>query len=255
MKCNLKQRLKNGEKIVGTMITAFDNPEIVKMLKVVGFDLFIVDCEHGPFDYSQIAGLFAMGRECGIAPMIRIPEVRREIVLKSMEMGAAGILVPSVESVQTAKDLVAFSKYAPMGNRGVSLLRAHTGWEKVPPAVEYMKQQNEDGILMTQIESPAGVAIVDELMAVDGIDALFVGPNDLSQSLGIMGQTDHPKFLEAMDKVIAAAKKAGKYSGIHMMSTDALQPWVEKGMSLNLWSNDVTMLMTAAREGLAKLKK
>jgi len=255
MKCNLKNRLKNGEKILGTMITAFDNPEVVKMLKVVGFDLFIVDCEHGPFDYSQILGLFAMGRECGIAPMIRIPEVRREIVLKSMELGAAGILVPSVESVQTAKDLIAYSKYAPMGNRGVSLLRAHTGWEKTPPAAEYMKQQNEDSILMTQIESPAGVAIVDELMALDGIDVLFVGPNDLTQSMGIMGQTDHPKFLEAMDKIIAAAKKAGKYSGIHLMSADALLPWIGKGMNFNLWSNDVTMMMSAAREGIAKLRK
>jgi 2-dehydro-3-deoxyglucarate aldolase/4-hydroxy-2-oxoheptanedioate aldolase len=117
-----------------------------------------------------------------------------------------------------------------------------------------MKQQNEDSLLMTQIESPAGVAIVDELMALDGIDALFVGPNDLTQSLGIMGQMDHPKFFEAMDKIIAAAKKAGKYSGIHMMTTDALAPWIAKGMTLNLWSNEVMMLMTAAREGLAKLK-
>ncbi|MDR1932359.1 MAG: hypothetical protein LBQ57_05985 [Spirochaetales bacterium] len=255
MKCNIKQRLKNGERIIGTMITAFTNPEAAKMLKVTGFDLFIVDCEHGPFDFSQVAGLFAMGRECGIAPMIRIPEVRREIVLKVMEMGAAGILVPSVESVETAKKLIEYSKYAPMGNRGVSLLRAHTGWEKTPPAEEYMKQQNEDSILMTQIESPAGVGIVDELMALEGIDVLFVGPNDLSQSLGIMGQTSHPKFLEAMDKIIAAAKKAGKYSGIHLMNTDALQPWIDKGMTMNLWSNDVTMMMNAAREGLAKLKK
>ena len=255
MKCNLKQRLKNGEKIIGTMIAAFDNPEVAKMLKVVGFDLFIIDCEHGPFDYSQIAGLFAMGRECGIAPMIRIPEVRREIVLKVMEMGAAGILVPSVESVDTAKKLIEYSKYYPMGNRGVSLLRAHTGWEKTPPAEEYMKQQNEDCILMTQIESPAGVEIVDQLIALDGIDVLFVGPNDLSQSLGIMGQTSHPKFLEAMDKIIAAAEKAKKYSGIHMMSTDAIQPWIDKGMKFNLWSNDVTMMMSAARDGLAKLKK
>jgi 2-dehydro-3-deoxyglucarate aldolase/4-hydroxy-2-oxoheptanedioate aldolase len=144
MKCNIKQRLRSGEKIIGTMITAFDNPEVAKMLKVVGFDLFIVDCEHGPFDFSQVARLFAMARECGIAPMIRIPEVRREIVLKVMEMGGAGILVPSVESVETAKKLIEYSKYYPMGNRGVSLLRAHTGWEKTPPAAEYMKQQNDD---------------------------------------------------------------------------------------------------------------
>jgi 2-dehydro-3-deoxyglucarate aldolase/4-hydroxy-2-oxoheptanedioate aldolase len=255
MTSNLKERLRKGEKILGTMITVFENPELVKMLKVCGFDYFIVDCEHGNFDYSQVAAMFAMGRECGLPPMIRIPEVRREVVLKSMEMGAAGILLPQVESVQQAKDLIAYSKYAPMGNRGVALTRAHTGWEKTPPAAQYMQQQNEQSILMTQIESPAGVAIVDELMALNGIDVLFVGPNDLTQSLGIMGQKDHPKFLEAMDKIIGAAKKAGKFSGIHLMVTDELKPWIAKGMTCNLWSNDVNMLMGAAREGLAQLKK
>lgn len=254
MKSDLKRKLKNGESILGTMIITFDNPDLAKILKVVGFDFFIVDCEHGPFDYSSILGLFTMAREAGIPPMIRIPEVNREWVLKSMEMGAAGILLPQTESVEQARALVTYSKYAPMGNRGVSMLRAHTGFEKIANAREYMDRQNEDAILMTQIESQAGVDNIEDIMAVPGIDVAFIGPNDLTQSLGISGQFDHPKFISALDRIMSAAKKNNKFSGIHLMNSAALKPWIEKGMTCNLWSNDVTMLMDTARKGLAELR-
>jgi 2-keto-3-deoxy-L-rhamnonate aldolase RhmA len=250
----LKERLRQGQSILGTMITTFSNPDLSKILKVCGFDFFIVDCEHGPFDYSQVAGLFAMARESGIAPMIRIPEVRREVVLKSMEMGAAGILLPQTETAEQAKALVDYSKYAPLGNRGVSLLRAHTGYEKISSARKYMDQANERTILMTQIESELGVANIEQILDVPGIDVAFVGPNDLTQSLGIMGQTDHPKYLQAIDKIIATAKSKNKFSGIHLMSVTQLKPYLEKEMTCNLWSNDLSMLMNAAQEGLKQLK-
>ncbi|WHH57624.1 aldolase/citrate lyase family protein [Petroclostridium sp. X23] len=252
---NLKERLKNGESVVGTMVTVFDNPDIVKMLKVCGFDLFIVDSEHGYMDYSKVAGLFAVAKSAGIAGLVRIPEVKREVVLKYMEMGADGLLLPNTETVDQAKALVDYSKYYPMGNRGVSLLRGHTGYEKVPSAVEYMNKANDETILMIQIESPIGVQNVGDILDVEGIDAAFIGPNDLSQSMGIMGQMDNPEFIKAIESVITAAKERNKFSGIHMMATDALQKWIDKGMTLNLWANDVVMLMNSARDGLAKLKK
>jgi 2-keto-3-deoxy-L-rhamnonate aldolase RhmA len=252
---NLKERLKAGQSILGTMITVFDNPEIAKILKVCGFDFFIVDCEHGNFDYSDVAKMSTVAREAGIPLMVRIPEARREVVLKFMELGARGLLLPNTETVSQAKALVTYSKYYPMGNRGVSLLRTHTGFEKIDSATEYMNKVNEENILMVQIESPTAVENINNLLDVEGIDAAFVGPNDLSQSMGIMGQTDNPQFIAAVDKVIDAARRRGKFSGIHMMSVETLQPWIEKGMSLNFWSNDVIMLMNAAKAGLAKLKK
>jgi 2-dehydro-3-deoxyglucarate aldolase/4-hydroxy-2-oxoheptanedioate aldolase len=141
-----------------------------------------------------------------------------------------------------------------MGNRGVSLFRPATGFEKVGNPVEYMKKCNEENILMVQVESPKGVQNVERMLDVEGIDAAFIGPNDLSQSMGIMGQTSHPDFIAAVDRVIAAARERKKFSGIHMMSVDALRPWIEKGMTLNLWSNEVLLIMEAAREGLARLR-
>lgn len=255
MKNNIKERLARGEQVLGTMITVFDNPEIAKILKVCGFDFFIVDCEHGHFDYQSVGNIMSVAREAGIPGFVRIPEVKREVVLKYMEMGSTGLLLPNTETVEQAKALVEYSKYYPLGNRGVSLLRSHTGFEKIDSAVDYMKRCNDENVLMIQIESPKGVENIDKLMAIEGIDAAFIGPNDLSQSMGIMGQTDNPKFIAALDSVIAAAKAKGKYSGIHMMAVPALAPWMAKGMTLNLWANDIVMMMNAAKEGIAKLKK
>ena len=252
---NIKQRLKNNESIVGTMITVFDNPDIVKILKVCGFDLFMIDCEHGSYDYSNAAALLGMGRAIGMPGFVRIPEARREVVLKFMEMGAIGLMLPNCDTVEQAKALVEYSKYAPLGNRGVSMLRGHNGYAPVPSAVEYMQKANEETVIMCQIESPIGVKNVGDMLDLEGVDAAFIGPNDLSQSYGLMGQFDHPTVVGAIESVIAAAKARGKFSGIHITSAPKnLQAWIDKGMSLNLWSNDITMMMNNAREGLAQLK-
>lgn len=252
---NLRERLRQGRSVTGTMVTVFDNPAIAKILKVCGFDFFIVDAEHGSFDYSAIAGILAVAKEAGVPAMVRVPEARREVVLKYMEMGASGILLPNTETVEQAEALVEYAKYYPLGNRGVSLLRAHTGFKKPSNALDYMRKANEETILMIQIESPKGVKNIAQLLDVEGIDASFIGPNDLSQSMGVMGQIDTPKFVEAVEEVIAVTKKKDKFSGIHLMSVAALKPWIDKGMTLNLWSNDVNMLMSSATEALNKLKE
>ncbi|HBR02051.1 MAG TPA: hypothetical protein DD738_05520 [Ruminiclostridium sp.] len=252
---NIKQRLRNGESIIGTMITTFDNPDIVKILKVCGFDLFMIDCEHGGFDYSKVAALLGMGRAMDIAGFVRVPEAKREVVLKYMEMGADGLMLPNCETAEQAKALLTYSKYYPMGSRGVSLLRGHTGYEKIPSATEYMEKANNETVIMCQIESPTGVDNIGKILDLDGVDAAFIGPNDLSQSYGLMGQFNHPTVVNAIETVIAAAKQRGKFSGIHMTGAPAaVRAWMEKGMALNLWSNDVTMMMNNAREGLAHLK-
>lgn len=250
---DLKARLKRGESILGTMITLFDNPEIAKILKVCGFDFFIVDCEHSPFDYSAVANMLAMARECGIGGLVRVPEPRREVVLKYMEMGAIGLLLPNTDTPEQARALVEYAKYSPLGKRGVSLLRGHSGFEKIENTVQYMQERNAETLLMAQIESPLAVANVESILAVDGIDAVFIGPNDLTQSMGIHGQFTHPEYLAAVGHVIASAKRKEKFSGIHLMAPSALKPWIEQGMTLNLCGNDVDFLMKMARQVIGEV--
>ncbi len=251
----VKTKLKKGEQLLGTMVVLFDHPEIAKIIKVCGFDYFIIDCEHGTFDYTTVARILTVARESGICGMVRIPELRREVVQKYMDMGAGGLLLPNAETAEQARLLVDLAKYAPLGNRGVQLLRGHSGFEKIANPVEYMKKANDETILMVQIESPVGVQNIDDLLAVDGIDAAFIGPNDLSQSMGIMGRFEHPDFVAALDKIIAAAKKNKKFSGAHFQTANALMPWIAKGMTLNLWANETLMMMNAAKDGIASIKK
>lgn len=252
-KNGLKARLRRGECVVGTMVTVFDNPELAKMLKVCGFDYFIVDCEHGPFNYAAVANLLAMARETGIGGFVRVPEPRREVILKYMEMGAAGLLLPNADTPEQARALVEHAKYLPLGRRGVSMLRAHTGFEKVESPLQYMQDSNDETVLMAQIESPLSVRNVEAILDVDGIDAAFIGPNDLTQNMGIYGQFTHPEYIAALDHVIASARRRNKFSGIHLMSSAGLKPWIEKGMTLNLCGSDVDLLMKAARQAAAEV--
>ena len=169
----LKQRLRAGEQVLGTMVTTFASPDIGKILKNCGFDFFIVDCEHGAFTTREVANIIAAARGIGMPALVRIPEMRREHALKFIEMGASGLLLPNTETAEQARMLVDCAKYAPLGHRGVSLSRPHTDFEKVDGR-EYMARANDETILMCQIESRRGVEHIEEILAVEGIDLSLI---------------------------------------------------------------------------------
>ena len=242
---SLKERLRNGEQVLGTMVTTFASPDIAKILQVCGFDFLIVDCEHGSFTTREVANIIAVARGIGMPALVRIPEMRREHALKFMEMGASGLLLPNTESAEQAKMLVDCTKYAPLGHRGVSLSRPHTDFKKVSGA-EYMSTANDETILMCQIESRKGVENVEEIIAVDGIDVAFIGPNDMTQDYGILGQFTHPDIVAAFEKIIAAAKANGKWAGAHFGGAAPLKPWLKKGMQINMWNSDNGLLALGA---------
>ena len=250
----IKERLKQGGRVTGTMVTVFQNPDIVKMLKVCGFDYILIDCEHGCFDYSEAARLIGVARAVGMAAIVRIPEIRREPVLKYMEMGADGLLLPGTETKEEAELLVRYSKYAPMGERGVSFSRPHTGYEKIN-SHEYMESSNRDTMLICQIESKKGVDNIEEIIATEGIDAVLVGPNDMSQDYGILGDYYAPVMTEAYDKVLTAAKKAGKVAGVHFGKKEFLEKLIKDGYQLTMCGADVSFLMEGARNVISYLSQ
>ena len=242
---SLKERLRNGEQVLGTMVTTFASPDIAKILQVCGFDFLIVDCEHGSFTTREVANIIAVARSIGMPALVRIPEMRREHALKFMEMGASGLLLPNTESAEQAKMLVDCTKYAPLGHRGVSLSRPHTDFKKVSGAT-YMPEANDDTMLMCQIESRKGVENVEEIIAVEGIDVAFIGPNDMSQDYGILGQFEHPEIVAAFEKIVAAAQANGKWAGAHFGGAAPLKPWLKKGMQINMWNSDNGLLALGA---------
>lgn len=250
---NLKQRLNSGEHLLGTMVTTFASADMAKLLKQYGFDFFIIDCEHGSFTTREAADMISVARAIGLPAMVRIPEMRREHALKFTEMGANGILLPNTESAEQAQMLVDCTKYAPMGHRGVSLSRPHTDFAKVDGR-SYMARANDENILLCQIESREGVAHIDEIMAVDGVDAALIGPNDMTQDYGKLDHFDDPEIVEAIGRVVASAKAHGKFSGAHFGSSTPLIPWIQRGMQLNMWSSDIGLMSLGAAAGLPALR-
>ena len=184
-------------------------------------------------------------RGAQIPALVRIPEMRREHALKFMEMGASGLLLPNTETAEQARMLVDCAKYAPLGHRGVSLSRPHTDFARVSGA-EYMPRANDETLLMCQIESRRGVENIEAILAVEGIDVGFIGPNDMTQDYGILGQFEHPDIVAAFERVIAAARANGKWSGVHFGSAAPLAPWLSRGMQINMCGSDNGLLALGA---------
>jgi 2-keto-3-deoxy-L-rhamnonate aldolase RhmA len=157
------------------MISEVRNPNLAYMLAQSGFEFFIIDNEHGGYSPETISSMIAACRGAGIAPIVRIPEIRRETILKPLDSGATGLLVPVVEAAEQVKEVIRHAKYPPAGNRGVALRRAHSLYGK-PEAGPYLQQANEETVIAIQIENPSALRNLDEIATVPGVDALFVGP-------------------------------------------------------------------------------
>ena len=197
----------------GSMLSEVCFPNIAMMYKNAGLDFTIIDCEHGAFDYSQVAATVTAFRLSGVRAIVRIPEIRREPITKYLDMGADGLLVPMVKDADDAKRLVGFGKYQPTGNRGLSINRAHSRY--APGDMnEYLAAANRRVRLYAQIELVSALEDVERIAAVDGIDGIFVGPTDLSMALGVFNRLDSPVLLDACRRVAEAAGAAGKVSGI-----------------------------------------
>ena len=255
MMATIKQRLASGENILGTMTNILSHPDLPKIFKTCGLDYFIIDCEHGCYEYNQVAAMIAVAKEIGVAAMVRVPMASREPILRFMEMGADGLMLPNADTPEEARKLVEYAKYSPMGKRGMSMMRGHNRYIPVTDTLGYMKEANENTILIAQIESPEGVANIDDILAVEGIDIAFMGPNDLCNNLGVTGNQNAPCYLESVEKVIEASKRHGKACGTHGMNVDILKHWESKGMQFNLYSNEVSMIMNDAGAAVKAMKQ
>jgi 4-hydroxy-2-oxoheptanedioate aldolase len=251
----LKKQLRNEQYVLGSMLSEFHNPNIIRMLSTCGCDYLIVDCEHGYFDYSMVAALIAAAKGAGLPIIVRIPEINRECILKYMDMGADGLLVPMVSSPEEARLAVNYAKYAPLGNRGVSTQRAHSDYN-VKDLKAYMQHANESTLMLVQVETVRGLEQMESIAAVEGIDGLIIGPNDLMQDMGIAGATyNHPLLKNAMERVAGVAGSYGKWSGVISSKKELVQQGQQCGMQILSWNSEVGMLMQAATEGMAGLRE
>ncbi|MEW5912768.1 MAG: aldolase/citrate lyase family protein [Thermodesulfobacteriota bacterium] len=249
----LKQRLDNGEVAVGTFVSEVRNPNLGYMLAQSGFDFFILDNEHGAFSWEAMGAMIAGARGANIDVVVRAPEIRREVILKPLDLGAAGLLVPMVDEPDQAREVLRHAKYPPQGARGLALRRAHNMYRKIS-APEHLAQANADTFIAVQAESPRAVANAAAIAAVEGVDAIFVGPMDLSVSMGIAGQTGHPQLVEAVEKVIAACAQAGVAPGLLTANAPDTVAWIKKGIRFVAYGSDVTLLADGAAAAISTIK-
>ena len=235
----LKEKLMNGEKIAGLMLRVTRNPAVMLLAKNAGLDFLMLDCEHGNYNFETLHDIFLAGNAIGIAGFVRVPVGTKDYISRALDSGATGIMVPMIETAEQAKTLVYYSKYQPIGGRGFSAGCAHTDYSGGVHS-EIMQAQNNRVIAIAQIESKLAIENIEEIAAVEGLDAMLIGPNDLSLSLGIPGDLMNPIELEAIAKVAAACKKHGKAFGMH--SGSALLEKFRKELTLCMSLTDIDLL-------------
>jgi 2-dehydro-3-deoxyglucarate aldolase/4-hydroxy-2-oxoheptanedioate aldolase len=227
----IKQALKNGQSVVGTMVVEIRQPAVMQLLANAGFDFVIIDNEHGPFNIETIAELSRAAIYAGLTPVVRIPDLAYPHVAQPLDSGAQGIMQPRVYDATQVRQAVEMMKYPPLGKRGSALSRGYTKFRSGSTA-EAMEAVNQETILFVQIETREALDNIDEILAIPGVDVAFVGPNDLSIALGVPGQLDAPEMREALDEVIAACARHNKYPALHVNDLDLAVKWARKGMRI-----------------------
>ncbi len=197
----------------GMMISeiAFSNMPV--LLKNAGIEFCILDCEHGGFDYAEVSRLIMTARLCGLELIVRLANNERKDVVKYLDMGADGLLLPMTNTAEDIRKVADYAKYPPLGHRGISTMRAHTLYAP-PPVLEYMPAGNARTKIFAQAETRAGVENIDRILAVPGVSGCFIGPNDLSADYECLGDPNAPPILKAIERVGEAAAAAGKISGM-----------------------------------------
>lgn len=242
----LKERISHNEIILGTMLSEVTTPNIVRMLAVGGFEFVIVDCEHGYFNFSQAAEIVGIANGIHLPIIIRIPEIRREVITKYMDMGADGLLVPMTSTRKEIKTVVEYAKYSPLGKRGISTQRPHTEYN--PNGLsQYMKLANQRTIIFAQIETREGVQNINDILSLEGVDGALIGPNDMSCDCGDPGNYDTKEMQNNFATVIAASKQNGKPCGIISGNMPLLNRCRADGMTIFSCNSETGLILSGAK--------
>jgi len=222
----LKQKLLSGELAIGSFIT-FDCPDLVEIFGIAGFDFVILDNEHGPGNPYSAQHMLRAAEIRGLDTIIRVPNAELHTILKALDIGASGVQIPQVNDVETAKRAAQGAHYFPEGIRGLAAPRAlNYGLSNL---IEESLKANEEVLLVCHCETVECFGKLDEIASVPGIDVIFIGPFDMSQSLGIPGQVYHPDVIRIIKESIEIIRKHGKIGGIFCGTPEDVKERIDLG--------------------------
>lgn len=249
---SLKEKLGKDEPVFGSFIKSA-SPALVEIMGHTNFDYALLDMEHSPVSIDHLEHLIRAAESADIAPVVRVPEITEAAILHPLDKGAAGLLVPMVNTAEMAESVVRFAKYAPVGGRGMDIYARSAKFGTIPKA-DYFQAENERTLIAVQIEGPEGMENVSEIAAVDGVDVVYVGPYDLSQSLGIPGQVNDPRVTERVEKIARDVAVCGRSVGIYVDDVPTAEKYLGCGIRFITLCVDTTIFLRACRSLQQKLE-
>lgn len=243
-----RARLEAGEVSVGVGLRISRTVDVAKAMKTSGYDWLFIDLEHSPISIETAVNISVAALDAGISPLVRVPWMEHWIATRVLDGGATGIVMPHVDTAEQAREVIDRLKYPPLGHRSVAGPNAIFDFDRVDPG-ESIAAINASQLITVMIETPQAVENADEIAAVDGVDVLLIGTGDLTTEMGIPGQAGHERIIAAYEKVIAACHKHGKWAGMGGAYNEPdLERYIGMGVRMVLASNDLTLMMQAARK-------
>lgn len=247
MQNRLRENYVRGLPSIGTFLQ-MGSPEAAECAGLAGFDFLIVDTEHSPYDLPEITACCRAAEARGITPLVRISQITRGTVLKALDAGAKGLIVPGIQTVEEVRQLIAYGKYLPIGNRGFCPTRC-CGWGYDGSMNQgigaYLEQCNQDVMLIPQCETVGCLEHLEEIVGLEGVDGIFIGPFDLSVALGKPGQFEDEEVKQAFARILSVCRKAGKPVYIFAPAIAAGKLRLAQGFDGVCCSADLNFMMDA----------
>lgn len=257
MKNLLKDKIEAGAAPVG-VFSVLGGINAAEALSLTGVDYIIFDTEHGPYDVEHAVLLLRAAELHDTTALVRVKDSSRASVLKMLDIGAAGIIIPQVQTLEEVKSIVESGKYYPVGRRGMSFARGagYGEYEYAKGEIQdYFDTCNRQSLLIPQCETVGCLEQIEEIMQLDGVDGVFVGPYDLSMTMGIARQFDHPDFLAALERIKKAARDAGKFTIIYCADAALGRQRLQEGFDSVAVGNDVNFFIDSVKAMVAAMHK
>lgn len=245
----LRRRLASGQTALGAVVT-INSPEVAAHLAGLGFDFIWIEMEHGPITREGLRNMILATRGLDITPFARPPVNELWTAKVLLDQGALGVIFPFTRTAELARQAVDACRYPPLGKRGSGAMLAQLRW---PPAKDYYDFADENVFVVTVVEDQSGLDNIEEIAATPGIDVLFIGTGDLSFSLGLRGDQDHPKLAEAVERIAAAGRRHGKILGRPAGTPEAVERYTKQGFRFFMTCTDIELMAAGAANLLSPL--
>jgi len=242
----LKQKLSAGLFVLGTF-NLIPSSSVINIIGCAGFDFVIIDAEHGPIGVERAEDLVRAAEVEAMSPIIRVSENNPALILRALDIGAHGVQVPNISNATDARNVVRSAKYAPLGARGLSPY-TRAGAYSFKRSNTYTTEANKNTLVILNVEGKEGIANLEEILQVEGVDVIFIGPYDLSQSVGKPGLIDDPVVVDAIRTCAGKIRTAGRIAGCFARDIDSLNMLIDCGYQYITYLVDTTILLVALEQ-------